>query len=285
MAIKAKKAKQSRKKKSASKSPKPAKVAVNQAPKKAVGMPVYQKLARLVGANTKQRLGTIRSFGGDLFHYLKTTGGRVRRLRSKLPVNPLRHHPELVLVCAIVAGVLLFQTPLIKRAPAFPIVVQPTETWCSQCRASRIKIPTIKFEDLSIMQMQFDESQKTWPTPVTGIATPKETVNGNIIIFGHSKWFGEVSPYAAISKLKPNDEIIITDQFGKDHTFTVKKLELVDRNVGDAVHAKKELTLTLLTSARYNGEWLLPTQVDPATVDTTKNSQDYAIFVVTASPK
>lgn len=201
----------------------------------------------------------------------------------------LGNYSEFLLIIVIAATFLFIRSPLGAQASMLPgklpIKIEQTQNWCVACRASAISIPSVKFEDSNILQMAFDEEQKTWPTPVSGIATPKETVTNNVIIFGHSKWFNKINEFAKISQLKIGDEIKITDQFGKEHTFIVEKLQLVDRQNGESVHKKEDLTVTLLTSARYNGEWLLPGKLDDATQDTTKDSQDYAIFVVTAKPK
>lgn len=156
--------------------------------------------------------------------------------------------------------------------------------WCEACRATKISIPSILFADEHIALMTFDQSQKTWPTPITGIATPQETVANNIIVFGHSKWSGKVSNFARISQLKIADAIYVTDQNGKISPFVVESLTLVDRFDGTAVHAKDSLQLTLLTSARQNGEWLLPSKVSLDTQDLVKDTSKYAIFVVTAKP-
>lgn len=158
-------------------------------------------------------------------------------------------------------------------------------SWCEVCRIEQISIPSVIFLDKKIAQMNFDVLNKTWPTPISGIATPKETIPNNIIVFGHSKWFGRQSHFSRISMLKVGDEIFVTDQFDKTHTFTVASLDLVDRFNGDAVHAKQNLQLTLLTSARNNGEWLLPTHIDKSATDHVQDDKKYAIFIVTAVPK
>lgn len=162
---------------------------------------------------------------------------------------------------------------------------EQTPIWCEVCRIEQITIPSTMFMDKKIAQMSFDVSNKTWPTPISGIATPKETIPNNIIVFGHSKWFGRQSHFSRISMLRVGDEIFVTDQFDKTYTFTVSSLDLVDRFNGDAVHAKQKLQLTLLTSARNNGEWLLPTQIDQSATDHVQDAKKYAIFIVTAKPK
>lgn len=155
-------------------------------------------------------------------------------------------------------------------------------SWCDACRATKLAIPSILLTDDHIAQMTFDTNQKTWPTPITGIATPLETVTNNVIVFGHSKWSGKVSNFARVSLLKIGDIIYITDQYDKVYPFKVESLSLVDRFDGSAIHAKDNLQLTLLTSARQNGEWLLPSKVSTDTQDLVKDTSKYAIFVVTA---
>ncbi len=248
-------------------------------------------------------ISLMENFGIDIKRYVQKRGHAIvsfsksqgaKQAKQLKPIIQAKQFGTLILIVLAISAVLVLNFITVKHNGSIrkPTVLSSqtnntadTSDWCVMCRATTITIPSIVFEDNEISQMNFDNKQKTWPTPVSGIATPAETVPNNIIIFGHSKWFGKESHFARISALKPGDEIIVTDQYGKHYTFVVQKLALMDRNDGDAVHAKDNQQLTLLTSARYNGEWLLPTQVDPATVDLVKDDTKYAIFVVTALPK
>lgn len=196
------------------------------------------------------------------------------------------------LVIAVILTMLIVNMAATNKSKQSPTILSSTTTseskpssWCEVCRAKEITIPTIFFSDKKIAEMNFDVATKTWPTPISGIATPKETVANNIIIFGHSIWSGKQSHFSRISMLKLGNEIVITDQFDKNHVFVISSLHLVDRFTGDAVHEKPELQLTLITSARQNGEWLLPTNLDDSVEDTVNDTSKYAILTITAKPK
>lgn len=236
-----------------------------------------------------------------LFRAYTSLAHRVKKIRTPhLPISLLARQARLavtnkrVLVLTVCVVMLIVNIAASKKVRSEDLVLSTATTsatekepgiWCEVCRVENVSIPSIYFSDDKVAKMSFDVNTKTWPTPISGIATPKETVPNNVILFGHSKWSGRQSHFSRISMLKVGDEIVVTDQFGKQYHFEVTSLELVDRFNGDAIHPKQKLQLTMLTSARSNGEWLLPTSVDDATQDSVKDNQAYAIFIVTALPK
>lgn len=214
----------------------------------------------------------------------------IKQQVSRIKQTGLKQQSTKPLALSLLALLVLFGisrykptiTPLFRYQKSQPTTIK---LWPEQSRVKTLQIPSLNYTETAVTQIKYDTDEKTWPTPINGIATPQEYITNNIILYGHSKWLGTTTNFAVISKLKPGDEILLTDQFGNTRIFVVKKLELVDRLNGEAVHAKPSLQVTMLTSARYNGEWLLPNEIDASTVDTTKDKDSYAIFVVTALPK
>lgn len=209
--------------------------------------------------------------------------GYLARIRRHKIARIVR--PELVLLLALLA---IWFLPAIRQSQSQASLRKTPALkplWCDTCKPAAITIPSILFYDAAINVMGFDHEQKTWPTPITGLASPKEPIANNIVIYGHSKWASKRNHFARLSQIQLGDEIRITDQHGGVHKFLVSHLALADRYNGDAMQPKTQLQVTLLTSARVNGEWLLPTKVSSATVDTVNDTKKYAVFVVTAVPQ
>lgn len=139
----------------------------------------------------------------------------------------------------------------------------------------KILIPRIGLgEEIQILKDENDQDD-IWITPDEGIAFVEDyyfSPNGenNLILFGHSQTVSRLDkpsrslPWAKLFNLSSMDKIFLEDQNGRYHLFEARDFYLVSRDPEDLEASKvwtgsqNTLRLTLLTTAKYQGRWLMP---------------------------
>jgi len=212
---------------------------------------------------------------------LGLTVGRTDNSQAISPQPKIDAHPNTINLNSlnILPSITAFERQIIREP-----VWKPTDHPVS------IEIPKINFSSNQIERsplIPIPEGGLTYLVPDDGIATPQHPLGKNLFIFGHSRLNGEMQDFARIVDLERNDEISVRNERGEVFKFKVEKFVLV--NLAEKkfnYRPLEDLVLTMQTSAKSYGEWILDEGqvLEKAGTNLPDNLEGDLVLIVIAKP-
>lgn len=133
--------------------------------------------------------------------------------------------------------------------------------WKNSYKPTHIIIPQIYYEsEVQVADyLEVSPDLTTLTVPEDGIAIPPEPIENNLFFFGHSQFNGEPREFSNIQNTQLGDYIIVRNEEGELFLFEITGYSLE----GELYEVKsyQDMTLTMQTSAKTPGRWILDEKV------------------------